>query len=110
MGQKLDSCENSQGDQMIPIEHNEEAAIFKVLNTNTYFVTQLETKPDFYDYQSKRYLSTAKFLKGSDKWEDQGTYLGDRTAAIKHFRDLSDPAAAARKEKDIFYRDLKKTE
>ncbi len=107
---KLEHLENnSEGDRLLPLEISDNAVICKVLNSGqTYFVAALEDGPGYFDHQSGRYLTKEKHLKGGDAWESMGgKYILGRDAAMKVYKEMSDPESAARKERDNFYSNKK---
>jgi hypothetical protein len=110
MGQKLSQLEkNSRGDMLLPLEQTDSAVICKVLNSDqTYFVAELEMGPGYYDNQSGRYLTKEPYLIGGDDWERTGgRYIKGRAEAMKAYRNLCDPAARARRDRDEIYSNTK---
>jgi hypothetical protein len=103
---KLEHLEtNSEGDRLLPLETSDSVVICKVLNASqTYFVCPLVDGPGYFDQQSKRYLTKEKHLMGGEDWERKGgKYVQGRDAAMKVYKEMCDPAAAARQEKDEYY-------
>lgn len=78
---------NGAGDVLSPTKHNEKAALFQVISganakfTDIYFVTKLESVSD--SYGQKMHLA------GGGNWEDKGTYVRGKQAAIEAFDKLN---------------------
>lgn len=90
---------NGAGDVLSPTKHNEKAALFQVISganakfTDIYFVTKLESVSDSYGQKMH--------LVGGGNWEDKGTYVRGKQAAMDALDQLN-PDEAKQANEDYY--------